>query len=243
MVIYKVTNNINGKVYIGQTVGSLNRRKIEHICVANNKCDYYFARALRKYGVDNFKWQVICICPNIDSLNEQEKYYITLYDSMRSGYNCTSGGLNFRLSTETKKKISEGQSGDKGYWFGKKMSMETRKKISIALIGHGVREETRRKIRESHKNNGIRPLSRLGKKHTKETKEKISKAGIGRKASDETKLKMSIANSGKNNYAYGKCGKDSLSYGRKHTKETKNKIRIAALKQWEKIREKNEQIL
>ena len=54
MIIYKATNLINGKVYIGQTIYSFNDRKARHIYASNNKNGFYFHRALRKDGADNF---------------------------------------------------------------------------------------------------------------------------------------------------------------------------------------------
>ena len=60
MIIYKETNMINGKVYIVQTTKTLERRKIEHFtCSLNNYYDTHFYRAIKKYGKDNFIWNVI----------------------------------------------------------------------------------------------------------------------------------------------------------------------------------------
>ncbi len=55
MLIYKVVNKVDGKIYIGQTVGNLNRRKSEHLNDAKvGRYDSYFHNALRKHGKDNF---------------------------------------------------------------------------------------------------------------------------------------------------------------------------------------------
>ena len=99
-VIYKATNNINGKVYIGQT-NNFSRRKREHIAEAlrNLPKDYsLFHKAIRKYGPDNFSWEIIEEIPN-DILDEREKYWIAYYDSyiankLGKGYNLTPGGDN-----------------------------------------------------------------------------------------------------------------------------------------------------
>ena len=85
--IYKVTNKINGKVYIGQSV-DIGRRWREHMTV---KDDIYFHKAIQKYGVENFKWEVIEKCKKKD-LDEREIYWIEYYDSFNKGYNCTKGG-------------------------------------------------------------------------------------------------------------------------------------------------------
>ena len=85
--IYKVTNKINGKVYIGQSV-DIGRRWREHM---TTKDDIYFHKAIQKYGVENFEWEVIEQCKKKD-LDEREIYWIEYYDSFNKGYNCTKGG-------------------------------------------------------------------------------------------------------------------------------------------------------
>ena len=85
--IYKVTNKINGKVYIGQSV-DIGRRWREHMTA---KDDIYFHKAIQKYGVDNFIWEVIEKCKKSE-LDEREIYWIEYYDSFNKGYNCTKGG-------------------------------------------------------------------------------------------------------------------------------------------------------
>lgn len=92
-IIYKITNNINGKVYIGQTVTTLNKRWREHCCQARQgDKSYYLYNAMRKYGIENFSIEKIEDCANSD-LNIREKYWIKYYDSFGSnGYNLTIGG-------------------------------------------------------------------------------------------------------------------------------------------------------
>ena len=85
--IYKVTNKINGKVYIGQSV-DIGRRWREHMTA---KDEIYFHKAIQKYGVENFEWEVIERCKKKD-LDEREIYWIEYYDSFNKGYNCTKGG-------------------------------------------------------------------------------------------------------------------------------------------------------
>ena len=85
--IYKVTNKINGKVYIGQSV-DIGRRWREHMTA---KDDIYFHKAIQKYGVENFEWEVIEQCKKKD-LDEKEIYWIEYYDSFNKGYNRTKGG-------------------------------------------------------------------------------------------------------------------------------------------------------
>ena len=85
--IYKVTNKINGKVYIGQSV-DIGRRWRQHMTA---KDDIYFHKAIQKYGVENFEWEVIEKCKKSE-LDERESYWIEYYDSFNNGYNCTKGG-------------------------------------------------------------------------------------------------------------------------------------------------------
>ena len=88
--IYKITNLINGKCYIGQTTNS-KRRFTEHKAKGygseQNKVLYY---AFDKYGIDNFSFEVIE--SQIENYNEREKYWIRYYDSFENGYNQTEGG-------------------------------------------------------------------------------------------------------------------------------------------------------
>ena len=85
--IYKVTNKINGKVYIGQSV-DIGRRWRQHMTA---EVDTYFHKAIQKYGVENFEWEVIEQCKKKD-LDEREIYWIEYYDSFNKGYNRTKGG-------------------------------------------------------------------------------------------------------------------------------------------------------
>ena len=85
--IYKVTNKINGKVYIGQSV-DIGRRWHAHMTA---KDDIYFHKAIQKYGVENFEWEVIEQCKKSE-LDERESYWIEYYDSFNKGYNRTKGG-------------------------------------------------------------------------------------------------------------------------------------------------------
>lgn len=89
--IYKITNNINGHSYIGKST-NISHRWIEHKCHSKtDDCALY--RAMRKYGVENFSFEVIQYALP-DELEELEQYYIELYNTYhgREGYNETAGG-------------------------------------------------------------------------------------------------------------------------------------------------------
>ena len=78
-IIYKATNNINGKVYVGQTIFSLDNRRKEHIRLSKaNFPRYLFHRALKKYGEENFSWDILEECDKC-LLNNLEEFYIALF--------------------------------------------------------------------------------------------------------------------------------------------------------------------
>lgn len=93
--IYKITNQINGKVYIGQTKRPIKQRWWEHKNASKNKnnpgYDYPLYRAFRKYGIHNFKIEEIEKC-TYDKLDEREIYWIKYFNSFHNGYNLTLGG-------------------------------------------------------------------------------------------------------------------------------------------------------
>lgn len=150
MIVYMVTNQVNGKEYIGQTVQGLEKRKYRHMSDAKARRDsIYFHSALRKYGPDNFDWEVLHECDNIEDLNKLEIYYIGYYDTFENGYNLTFGGR-----------------GSVGYI----PSAETRLKLSVVNKGRKHSEESKKKMSESAK----------GKKHSDETKRKLSTLNSGK---------------------------------------------------------------
>lgn len=111
MIVYKATNKIDGKSYIGQTVRDLKQRKQEHISrIRGQRTHSYFSKAIRKYGIGNFTWEILQKCDTIEELNRLEIYYIGLYDTFENGYNLTLGGkghLGHKDSKETKIKKSK----------------------------------------------------------------------------------------------------------------------------------------
>lgn len=92
--IYKITNNINHNVYIGQSVEVEERIK-EHkrIAFRENRSTYTYPlyTDMRKYGIENFSFEIIKECKK-EELNKFELYYIKIYDSFKNGYNQTPGG-------------------------------------------------------------------------------------------------------------------------------------------------------
>jgi hypothetical protein len=107
MIIYKSTNTLNAKAYIGQTNRSLNKRKEEHIKAALKMRDgkNYFHWAIVEYGEESFKWEILVESKNQSELNELEKFFIKKYKTYDSkyGYNGSFGGQG----EKRKKKLSE----------------------------------------------------------------------------------------------------------------------------------------
>lgn len=92
--IYKIENKINGHCYIGQSIDIERRWKDEirrAFCPTSHYYNYPLSRAFRKYGVDNFSFEVLCECQPTD-LNQLEENYIQVYNSYFNGYNQTMGG-------------------------------------------------------------------------------------------------------------------------------------------------------
>ena len=90
MFIYKISNSINNKVYIGQTIRPIEDRFQRHLNDAtNNILDTHFARAIRKHGKENFWIEEIDRANNQEELNLKEQYWIRFYDSVNTGYNET----------------------------------------------------------------------------------------------------------------------------------------------------------
>jgi group I intron endonuclease len=119
MIIYKSTNKTNGMSYIGQTIFTLNERKVKH----ERKDDKsYFQHAIEKHGKDNFEWEVLCECSSSKEMNEMEINYIKEHNTLRpNGYNLTKGGEGSFWTGENnpakldhiRKKISEALKGRK----------------------------------------------------------------------------------------------------------------------------------
>ena len=92
--IYKIENLINGNKYIGQSNNITKRWSTEKRTAFNEKdprYEYPLSRALRKYGIENFSFEIIEECA-IEQLNERERYWVSYYDSFYNGYNQTLGG-------------------------------------------------------------------------------------------------------------------------------------------------------
>lgn len=195
--IYRITNVINGKPYVGQSTDYESRWKSYKLLQCKGQPKIY--KALKKYGVHNFTFELITEAWSQEMLDTLETICIRLYNSMKMGYNCDEGGdghgkmceetilklKSIQRTPEFKQKVSQNNAR---YWKGKERSKETKLKISM--------------------NNG-RPT--LGKHHSPETRSKISESRKGYTHSDETRKKLSVNN------AHARLGKH-------HTEEARQKI-------------------
>lgn len=139
--IYKVTNLVNGKVYIGQTAKTAEARFKEHLFCGTHKEYAKSGRlyaAMRKYGCDKFAVETIEECSK-ESLNEREIYWISQYDSFKRGYNGTFGGYGGK-TIDADKAIALWKAGLSMNCISKEMGA-SRSSIAANLYASGITEE------------------------------------------------------------------------------------------------------
>lgn len=129
-LIYKIVNNVNGKVYIGQTIQQLKNRAKQYRSEARRgRADMAVVKAIRKYGWDMFTMCEIDCADSREELDYMEKYWIKFYRSMERqfGYNLREGGNCSPVSDETRIKISKTLTG-------RRMSEERKRSQSFPII-------------------------------------------------------------------------------------------------------------
>jgi group I intron endonuclease len=189
-VIYLITNNVNGKKYVGQTVQTARKRFREH---ARNSCEekYAISRAIRKYGMDFFSLRVLETVGS-EALNEREVYWISSQNTMKPyGYNVREGGRNSPLAPESRIKIGIAHRG-------KEISVEHRLKVSESNKRRVVSEVTKEKMSAAHRGKVFSPehcanLSISHRNRSPETRAKIGAIHKGKLVSAETRAKQSAA--------------------------------------------------
>lgn len=172
--IYKTTNLINQKQYIGKHKGNIQDNYLGS--------GILITAAIDKYGAKNFKKEILCLCKTEEEANEKEKYYIQLFNAINDTnfYNVADGGqggyVTKGYTTEQRlavnKKISEANSGQKHHMYNKHHSEETKKKLREKSLAYWTEEKRKeRSIAYSGENNPA-----FGIKHSEEAIEKTVKS-------------------------------------------------------------------
>lgn len=164
MIIYMAKNKVNNKIYIGQTIKTLEQRKAQHIATALSGNGFRFHNAIRRYGIDNFVWSIVEEVNDINKLSEREIYWIRFYDSYNTGYNSTIGDLNPMHTEETKQYHDEIMRSEE---VRNKISKSMKKRIAD---GNFFNEQHRKRISEKLKGN----QHFLGHKRTPEAIQKTA---------------------------------------------------------------------
>ncbi len=192
--IYKFTNKLDKKVYIGQAVNIERRRKAHFDIAKKHKDNTYFHNALNKYGIDNFDFEVLIECPK-ENLNYWEQFYISYYcsNNKRFGYNETEGGYSTCFSEDVLYRMSEsakkrGNNLPEGF----KHSVESRKKNSDSHKGKtpwnkGIKTGPNPKISEAKRG---KEGPNKGRKFSSEAKKHMSESHIGKKSGNTGKHKV-----------------------------------------------------
>ena len=212
MIIYKTTNLINGKIYVGKYEGN----RDNYI-----GSGYILKKAIKKYGVNNFKREVIETCYSVDILQEREKFWIKKLDATnpKVGYNIAeggNGGNTFYGKSEDEMKIIKDKISNSGK--NRLFTDEHRKKLSDAA--------SKRKNKIVSKQKGMTYEEYFGEDKAAQIKDKIRKTLAGRKMPDEIRLKISNSTKGK---ILGPMGKEHIenlkkSFINRDEKRKKNTI-------------------
>ena len=145
MIIYKITNRINGKVYIGQTIQTLKKRWQRHGWKSEVRKNMPITLAIVKYGKKNFDIEIIDKCGSQDELNRLELHYAIFYNTFApNGYNLRAGNGRGSMSEEIKRKIGLANKG-------KKVSDKTRKRLSESHKGYKMLKSTKAKLSKINK--------------------------------------------------------------------------------------------
>lgn len=152
--IYKITNTINGKSYIGQTIQNVKERFYQHCVTKCSKAVSNMAihRAIKKYGKSNFTVEVI---EEIDStnLNDRERYWIKYYNSYNNGYNSTKGGqdgIKLFKNLDTESIVREYKSGKSLREIGRLFNVD-KQTIKDLLVRNNINLRTTRTYKLSQK--------------------------------------------------------------------------------------------
>lgn len=203
--IYKHTNTINGKSYIGLTCQKVTNRWKNGFGYSKETQPVFY-KAIQKYGWENFTHEILeNNILTLEQANQREQYWIAyyhtwVYDPYCNGYNTTQGGdgnLGHKVSDESRLQMSKSHQGQQSWAKGKTFSEEHRRRLSEAKRG---------KPRQ---------------KHSEETKQKMSEKAKGRPRTAETCKKISESKKGSIPWNKGKQGLQT------HTVSEDTKLKIA----------------
>jgi group I intron endonuclease len=199
--IYKITNKINGKVYIGQSI-DIEKRWKDHIYNTPKKGRSLIHSSIKKYGVESFDFEIIFSMKYVDFniMNLLEEAYIRYYNSLSpNGYNLDSGGKNKRPSDITRNFISS-------------RTKEAMKYVDYSNINSSNRDENNiKKRRESLMNYYNNRTEEEKQEHKNRSKEINNREDVREKKREKMIGKM--------------AGYKNPFYGQHHTEEIKEKIR------------------
>lgn len=211
-ILYKITNNINGKKYVG-------------IHSTDNICDGYMGSgvalrlAYKRYGTENFTREILGFYGSRDEAYDAERGIVNQkWIEDNSTYNMAIGGkgvgsgknhpiYGYKHTEESKAKISDAHKGENNPNYGKLGE-------DSAHYGHKHTKETIDKLRELA----------TGRKHPKETIDKLRELSMGRKFSKETRAKIGDAHKGRKHSKEHRAKNSEAHKGIKHTKEARDKI-------------------
>lgn len=209
--LYKITNTINTKVYIG-IASCPDKRWTTHLRCARNGKQNKLYNAMRKYGVSAFSMHVLHWCDTRDDAYELEQFVVEIAGSREDGYNTTPGGRGLGA-------------GKQHPHYGKPRSPETVEKLRVANTGTKRPQCEKDKISITMRHIlavNPRPLP------SEETRKKMSAAALGREVAQETRQKISLGLTGLKRSPRTKEHSAKLAavnVGRKHTPEAIEKIR------------------
>lgn len=134
MLVYKITNKLNGMCYVGQTTQSLLERWRQH-CLPSNRSKR-IRNAIQKYGQNNFYIETLGTYDSREDLNNAEEYFVDWFNCVSpNGYNLQTGGDAPIMSEETRQRISQAKLGPKNPMFGGNFSKEHLRRMSESQMG------------------------------------------------------------------------------------------------------------
>jgi group I intron endonuclease len=183
-IVYKHTNKINGKIYVGQTWRTIRQRSKNGTHYKGNP---HFWAAIQKYGWKNFQSELITVAHTQEIANYWEQYFIDQYDSRNrdTGYNFRDAGSHGKMSTESRLKMSEARMGKEPWNKGKlgcysgavlEQMSKSRKGKTSCMKGKAHTKQARQQMSISR----MGYQNHLGKSHTNEAKQKMSVAFRGK---------------------------------------------------------------